>query len=64
MAEHKGTITLIIARLVVFSLFVIFNTEVVGPLLNNIGTKFTSMVNDVFTGTTSTNMGGNLPSNP
>lgn len=52
MSEHKGAITLIIATLVLFSLFVIFGTEVIGPMLSNIGNKFNDMVDGVFTGVT------------
>ncbi|KIL74678.1 hypothetical protein [Bacillus badius] len=48
MSEHKGAITLLIATLLLFSLWVIFGTDVVDPLLKNIGAKFTSMVNSVF----------------
>ncbi|MGC8229322.1 hypothetical protein ACP2W0_09980 [Pseudobacillus badius] len=49
MSEHKGAITLLIATLLLFSLWVIFGTDVIDPLLKNIGAKFTSMVNMIRT---------------
>lgn len=51
MGEHKGTITIIIAVIVLFGLFVAFGQNVIGPLLDTIGGKFTSMVNGVFDST-------------
>lgn len=51
MGEHKGTITIIIAVIVLFGLFVAFGQNIIGPLLNTIGDKFTEMVNGVFSGT-------------
>lgn len=48
MAEHKGTITLIIAVLALFALFVTFGTEVISPLMDSIGAQFTSMVTSIF----------------
>lgn len=51
MGEHKGVITIIIAVLVLFGLFVAFGTNVIGPLLQTIGDNFSTMVNNVFSGT-------------
>ncbi|MFL0365721.1 hypothetical protein ACH0BF_22185 [Pseudobacillus sp. 179-B 2D1 NHS] len=50
MGEHKGAITIIIAVLVVFGLFVAFSTDVLDPLLDKIGVAFTKMVDNVFAG--------------
>lgn len=47
MGEHKGVITIIIAVLLLFGLFVAFGNNVISPLLDTIGTNFTTMVNSV-----------------
>lgn len=51
VGEHKGVITIIIAVIVLFGLFVAFGQNVIGPLLDAIGVKFTNMVNSVFDST-------------
>lgn len=48
MSEHKGALTLVVAVVVLFGLFVAFGQNIVGPLLDTIGDKFTTMVNSVF----------------
>lgn len=47
MGEHKGVITIIIAVLLLFGLFVAFGNNIISPLLDTIGTNFTNMVNSV-----------------
>lgn len=62
MGDLKGVILGIIAALVLFSIIVIFNTEFMDPMVADIGTKGTEMVDSVFTGITSPpdgNIGGN-----
>jgi len=51
LGEHKGTITIIIAVIVLFGLFVAFGQNIIGPLLDTIGDKFTTMVDGVFNST-------------
>lgn len=51
MGEHKGTITIIIAVLVIFGIFIAFSTDVIDPMMTKIGNGFTAMVNNVFSGT-------------
>lgn len=48
LAEHKGVILLIIATLVTFSILILFGTNVVGPILENIGNQSNTMVDGVF----------------
>ena len=48
MSEHKGALSLIIAVLAIFSIYIIFATGVVAPLVESIGDKFTAMVNSIF----------------
>ena len=50
MGEHKGTITIIIAVLIIFGAFVAFATGVFEPMLTKIGSGFTKMVDSVFSG--------------
>lgn len=47
MGEHKGVITIIIAVLLLFGLFVAFGNNIISPLLDTIGENFTNMVNSV-----------------
>lgn len=51
MGEHKGTITIIIAVLVIFGIFIAFSTDVIDPIMTKIGNGFTAMVDKVFSGT-------------
>lgn len=51
MSEHKGAITLIIATLVLFSAFVAFGNDYITPLLGDVGTQFTGLVDSVFSNT-------------
>lgn len=48
MAEYKGTITLIVAALVLFGIFVAFGTGIIQPLLDNIGNQLNGMVDSAF----------------
>lgn len=50
MGEHKGTITIILAVLIVFGIFVSFATGVIDPLMDSIGDGFSNMVSSVFDG--------------
>lgn len=47
MGEHKGSLTIIIAVLLLFGLWVAFGRDTIGPLLTTIGTNFTSLVNNI-----------------
>jgi len=47
MDSHKGAITLILAVLVLFGIFIVF-TGVFDGVLETIGSKFSTLVNDVF----------------
>lgn len=48
MGEHKGTITIILAVLVIFGIFIIFADEVFQPIMDKIGTQFNELVDGVF----------------
>ncbi len=47
MGEHKGAITLLIAVLLLFGLWIAFGQNTIGPLLDDIGSNFKTMVNSV-----------------
>lgn len=49
MSEHKGALSLIIAVLAIFSIYILFATGVVSPLVAKVGTKFNAMVDSIFT---------------
>ncbi|MEB6549254.1 hypothetical protein MXL46_09125 [Heyndrickxia sporothermodurans] len=55
MAEHKGAITLLIAVLMLFAVWVFFGENYISPILTDIGDGFKSMVTNVFT---------DIPKNP
>lgn len=48
MGEHKGTLTIIIAVLLIFGAFVALATGVLSPMLDAIGDGFSNMVDSVF----------------
>ena len=50
MSVYKATITLIIVSLILFGIFVAFGTEVFSPIMDKIGNKFSTMVDNVFSG--------------
>ncbi|MFZ7947180.1 hypothetical protein [Neobacillus sp. 19] len=54
MAEHKGAITLLIAVLLLFSLWIFFGENYISPILTSIGDGFTTMVDNVFSVTPNT----------
>ena len=49
MSEHKGALSLIIAVLAIFSIYILFATGVVQPLVSDVGSKFQAMVDSIFT---------------
>lgn len=49
MGEHKGTITIILVVLVIFGIFMLFS-KVFEDIMNTIQEKFTTLVNNVFSG--------------
>ena len=50
MDSHKGAITLILVVLIIFGIFVAFATGVFNPIMDKIGNGFSSMVDNVFSG--------------
>lgn len=48
VSEHKGALSLIIAVLAIFSIYIVFTTGVVQPLVDDIGDKFKDMVSSIF----------------
>lgn len=63
MGEHKGTITIILAVLVVFSIFILLANNYIKPITETIGSKFKGLSDDVFsTIDGSMNGGGDTPS--
>lgn len=48
MGEHKGTITLVIAVLVLFGIWIFFGNNYIKPLITDIGESFKSYVDKVF----------------